>query len=60
MKRLLTTLLFATGLLAVATISYAPAASFHAERTLKAECCADPFPVCPPFCDQIPDGTAAR
>jgi hypothetical protein len=56
MKKLLTTLLFAAGVLAVASVSHAPAASFHADRTLKVECCGDPAPMCPPICDPPPPG----
>ena len=55
MKRIMTTLLFAVGLLAVATVSHAPAASYQGDVTLRAECCGDPYPVCPPFCDGTKD-----
>jgi len=51
MNRMLTTLLIAAGTLLVAGISHAPASSFQARRTLKAECCGDPAPMCPPVCD---------
>ena len=62
MKRIMTTLLFAAGILAVATVSYAPAASYHGDANLRAECCGDPMPICPPFCDQTapPDTGLAR
>jgi hypothetical protein len=61
MKRIMTTLLFMAGILAVATASHAPAAANQGGVTLRAECC-DPFPVCPPFCDPPPppDGGFAR
>jgi hypothetical protein len=59
MKRIMTTLLFATGLIAVATISHAPAASYQGDVTLRAECC-DPLPVCPPICDPKEGGKLAR
>ena len=54
MKQLLTTLLFAAGVLAVATVSHAPASTFQADQTLHAECCGDPAPLCPPICDPPP------
>jgi hypothetical protein len=59
MKRIMTTLLFTAGALAIATISNAPAASYSSEVTLRAECC-DPFPVCPPICDPSEGGKLAR
>ncbi len=61
MKRITTTLLFAAGILALATVSHAPAASYQGDANLRAECC-DPYPICPPFCDPPPppEGGLAR
>jgi hypothetical protein len=50
MKRIVTSLLFAAGLLAAATVSFSPTRSV----ARPALCCDDPAPVCPPFCSPPP------
>lgn len=59
MKRIMTSLLFAAALLAVATVSHAPAATYQ-EPTLQAQCCGDPDPVCPPVCGSDIGANASR
>jgi hypothetical protein len=51
MKSIVTSLMFAVGLLAAATVTFTPASSAKADRKLQAQCCDDPAPVCPPFCE---------
>ena len=53
MKTTLQTLLFAAGLLAVATVTHAPVTPYQGDANLRAQCC-DPLPLCPPFCDPPP------
>ena len=55
MKSIVTSLLFAVGLLAAATVSWKPTTTAQAaDPKLPAMCCEDPYPVCPPFCPKQP------
>ena len=49
MKRIVMNLFVAAALLAIATVSYAPASQLKGQ-TAQSQCCGDPDPVCPPFC----------